>query len=155
MTLARWFREIDCRICWTIWTVLRRASSETESSGCLPFVDVLMSCQPNLGVQKEYCWAFLIGWSSALEERGRNCCCVTALWKATQYFHHPYSPPIHFHTSDIINIFPCTTQVAVRLLIYPLFQLVLYHYGTVYQWTLFCTPSLYSFKKRLNFFNFL
>jgi len=25
-----------------------------ESSGCLPFVDVLMLCQPNLGVQKKY-----------------------------------------------------------------------------------------------------
>jgi len=45
--------------------------------------------------------------------------------------------PIHFHTSDIIILFPCTTQLSVRLLTYPLFQLVLYHYGTFYQWTLF------------------
>ena len=90
------------------------------------------------------CYTILIGQSSALEERGRNCCCLTTFWEATRCFHHLCSPLIHFHTSDIITLFPCTNHLAVQLLT-PLFQLVLYDCGTIYLWTLIvllaCTLS--------------
>ena len=52
-----------------------------------------------------------LNWTELSTRRGRKCCCVTAFWEATRYFHHLFSPAIHFHTSDIITLFPCTTPL--------------------------------------------
>ena len=62
-----------------------------------------------------------LNWPELSTRRGRNCCCVTTFWEVTRYFHHFFSPPNHFHTSDVITLFPCTTQLAILLLTYPPF----------------------------------